>query len=340
MLTDCSVIGSYSVFHQLAHDLYLPQDKSIIRQAIMFSNGPGVQPKGLSEVQQQFDELLTALSIPLNISSSEKLARLRGVPTRELIAASVETQYHQYRPWHDGAFIPKTLFPDIDNGSFARRMVERNVRLMNGECRDEHFIYGIWFTPDDSLQALRQRLEADYPQEACDALINFYYPDEKLPPDCEDWKDAFGRIYADVQIHMLERGLMGALVRGGAAHLVYRYRIEYRVKCVALPPEWGVTHSSDMAMWFWGNGAQLEQEEKLLVNEALIEPLVDFVNGSDVVRWDGADPSNKSIQRVRRLRSDGQVDIWHDDGEMWLKGLKVWNALRQIRSAPQGTSKL
>jgi carboxylesterase type B len=303
----------------------------------MFSNGPGVQPKSEFEVQKQFDELLTALNIPLNISSPEKLEQLRRVPPGKLIEASVETQYHQYRPWHDGQFMPTTLFPDIDNGSFARRMIERNVRLINGECRDEHFVYGTWYTPEDSLPALRQRLEADYPQRACDALIKLYYPDGQLPKDCTDWQDAFGRIYADMQVHMLERGFVNALAQHGAGHLVYRYRIEYRVKCVTLPPEWGIAHSSDLAMWLWGNGAQLEEDEKRIVRAALIEPLTDFVNGSDIVRWG---TSRGSIQEVRRLRPDAQVDVWHDDSDLWYKGLEVWNALRKARQTPEDTPKL
>lgn len=295
-----------------------------------------MQPKPASEVQKQFNHLLTALHIPLTLSSSEKLARLRGIPTRQLIATSIETQYHQYRPWHDGVFVPTTLFPDIDNGSFARRMVERSIRLINGECRDEHFLYGTWFTPQNSLASLRRRLEADYPSEACDALVSVYYPDGRLPTGVVNWQDAFGRLYADVQVHLLERGFVNALAQGGAGQLVYRYRIEYRVKCVTLPPEWGVTHSSDMAMWFWGNGARLEPDEKMIVNQALIEPLVEFVNGREPCGWVDGDVA-EGVQRVRRLRSDGRVDVWADEGEMWRKGMLVWSTLRRARTATADT---
>ncbi|EEA22819.1 carboxylesterase, putative [Talaromyces marneffei ATCC 18224] len=329
--------GSFSVFNQLAHDLYLPREKSIIRQAIMLSNGPGVQPKAASEAQKQFDQLLIALNIPTHLPASEKLARLRRIPTRQLIDTSLRTQYHQYRPWHDGQFVPTTLFSDIDNGTFARRMVERNIRLINGECRDEHFLYGTWYTPANSLGSLRQRLEADYPSDACDTLVNLYYPDGQLPAGVYNWQDAFGRLYADVQVHMLERGFVNALAQGGAGHLVYRYRIEYRVECVTLPPEWGVTHSSDMAMWLWGNGATLNPEEKRLVNEALIEPLVELVNGNSPSKW--VDGDENGVQRVRRLRSDGKVDVWVDD-EMWQRGLQVWSALRRARTESSTPAKL
>jgi carboxylesterase type B len=322
------------VFHQLAHDLYLPKGKNIIRRVVMFSNGPGVVPKSAASSQEQFDELLTALDIPLNTPAAEKLSILRRTPVDKLIDASLNVTHHQYRPWNDGQFVSKSLFEDIDNGDFFRRMLDRNVRLMNGECRDEHFLYGTWHTPsENSLASLRQRLEVDYPREACSALINLYYPDGKLPANCADWQDAFGRIYADAQVHMLERGFVNALANTGAGHLVFRYRIEYRVKCVPLPPHWGVTHSSDVAMWFWGNGMLLEEDEKQIVSVALIEPLARFVRGEEDVRWtqQAQSEGEEGIRQVRRLRPDGQVDIWRD--EMFDRGVKVWEAVRKAQSA-------
>ncbi|KAL1985246.1 hypothetical protein VTN96DRAFT_8162 [Rasamsonia emersonii] len=320
--------GAYSVFHQLAHDLFLPDEKSIIRQAIMWSNGPGVQPKSAANAQDQFDELLSALDIPLTLSSAEKLSRLRSLPARTLIEASVRIKHHQFRPWSDSAFISTNLFRDIDSGLFARRLAARHIRLMNGECRDEHFLYGTWFPPkEDSVSALRERIEADYPPEACDALVQLYYPSGQLPADSRDWRDAFGRLYADMQVHMLERGFINALARGGAGHLVYRYRIEYRVKCVDdyLPPAWGVTHSSDKAMWFWGDGAVLEDEEKPIVRSALIDPLVRFVRGESEMGW-----NTQGVRQVRRLRPDGTVDVWEDI--MWERGQRVWSALQEVGS--------
>lgn len=326
-------LGAYSVFHQLAHDLYLPEEESVIRQAIMFSNGPGVQPKSALQSQQQFDELIDALHLPQNIPPTDKVAFLRTLPARTLIDASLRVKHHQYRPWNDGSFVTKTLFHDIDNGIFARRMIDRNVRLMNGECRDEHFLYGAWHTPSNSLTALRQRIEADYPSEACDGLVSLYYPHGQLPANCTNWKDAFGRLYADVQVHMMERGFMHALAQNGAAHLLYRYRIEYRAKCVDhfLPPEWGVTHSSDLPMWLWGNGDHLEDGEKAFIRPALIAPLVAFVQGDKVIPW-----KTNGVLQARRLTSDGQVDAWDD--VMWERGVEVWEAVRAAQSKP--TAKL
>lgn len=293
----------------------------------MWSNGPGVQPKRAPAAEQQFNELTTALDIPANISGKEKLSILRSCSPKVLIEAGNKILHHQFRPWTDGTFVSNTLFGDVDNGDFARRLRARGIRLMIGECRDEHFAYGTWRTPANSLMALRKRIEADYPVEACDALVNLYYPSGALPKNCTDWRDAFGRLYADIQVHMLQRGLLNTLARGGASHLVYRYRMEFRLKCVdkIFPPSWGITHASDMPLWFWGNGLQIEPEEKDIVSDAFLRPLSEFVRGNPVNGW-----GTNTITQCRRLNPDGRVDIWHD--HIWEEGLRVWETLRQVGS--------
>jgi carboxylesterase type B len=325
--------GAYSAFHQLAYDLRLPAEKSIIRQVIMWSNGPGVQPKSAIDAQKQFNELLSVLDIPYTLSSQEKISRLRSCSPQELIDAGTKLKRHQFRPYTDSVFIPTHLLRRIDDGWFGHQLEARRVRLMIGECRDEHFVYGSWYPPEnDSLSSLRRRLEADYSPEICDALVELYYPTGQLPENCDNWRDAFGHLYADIQVHMLQRGFIDALTRGvsaaSAAQLVHRYRIEYRVKCVdkMFPPAWGVTHATDLAMWFWGNGDILEDHEQGIVQNALIEPMKRFVQGGSL----GADFQwNRNAARVSqawRLRSDGHVDVWEDS--MWDKGLRVWKVLR------------
>ncbi|KAJ9619866.1 hypothetical protein H2203_008139 [Taxawa tesnikishii (nom. ined.)] len=108
--------GAHSTFQQLAHDLYLPDSKSIIKRAIMFSNGSGVQPKSLSEHQTQFDELLNALRIPLHLSGPEKLAALRKLPSDELVDIQSKLKYSEFRALSDGAFVSGSLIHDINTG--------------------------------------------------------------------------------------------------------------------------------------------------------------------------------------------------------------------------------
>lgn len=273
--------GAYSVFYQLAYDLQLPQPQAIVKQACIWSNGPAVQPKTPSAAQIQFNQLLSALNIPASLPWTEKLVCLRALAGQDLLSAAASLDLNQFRPTSDAVFIPPSLFQSLHDGSFGRRLAARNVRLLLGECRDEHVLYATWLPPpDNSLVSLRKRLLADYPRPIVDALINLYCPDGNLPSDCQDWtRDVFGRIYADMQVYHMQRGLIHSLALGGAAHLLYRYRIEYRVKCVdkAFPPEWGVTHGTDLSIWFWGNGDCLDEREKPLLRKGLIEPWIKFV---------------------------------------------------------------
>ncbi|KAF4303176.1 Carboxylesterase type B [Botryosphaeria dothidea] len=327
--------GSHSAFKQLAYDLYLPPEKAVVRRAIMWSNGPGMQPKSLVAAQDQFDELLAALDIPLTLSSSEKVARLRALAPPQLLAAIPKMQRHQFRAVVDDGFVRKDLYKDIDSGVFAQRMRARGVALLTGECRDEHCLYGTWYPPAaNTLEALRTRLRAEYPAAAVDALVEHYYPDGKLPGPCADWRDAFGRVYADMQVHHLERGFVDKLHAGGAGDLVFRYRVEWRLKCCDrfLPPDWGVTHTADKPIWWWGNGMELTDREKKLAWEALTGPYVKFVNGEvDSLRkeWGTTGP-----KQVRRIDPQGRLSIWED--EMWDEGTSVWNALRAVGATEAG----
>ncbi|KAJ5994247.1 CAZyme family CE10 [Penicillium sp. IBT 35674x] len=327
--------GANSVFHQLAYDLRQPDSHAIVRQACMFSNSPAVQPKSPVETQIQFDQLLTALGIPLTLSGNEKLARLRSLPAKVLLDAGKTIDVHQFRPTTDSGFILPTLFESLDNGEFARRMLARNVRLMLGECRDERYLYAVWFPPKaNTLSAVRTRLIADYPEGIVDAVIPLHFPDGQLPSDCKDWvSDAWGKIYADMQVHHMQRGFIHALTSntGGvdASSLLYRYRIEYRAKCMdkAMPIEWGVTHSSDYPLWFWGNGDVLTSTEKKNTYGALIGPLTRFVQGPTAATPDKFGWGTSGQGNVRTFKPDGTVKIEGD--ALWNEGVNVWKKLRQ-----------
>lgn len=330
--------GGNSVFNQLAYDLRQPDNQAIIRQACIWSNSPGVQPKSPAETQLQFDQLLKALGIPLTASANEKFARLRSFPPRTLLNAAKTIQIHQFRPTTDGDFITPTLFATLDNGDFAAKLLSRNIRLVLGECADERFLYSVWFPPtSNNLSALRARLIADYPAHVVDALISLRYPDGQLPSGVKDWDtDEWGRVYADMQVHHMQRGLIHALTRnsGGvdASRLIQRYRIGWRAGCVkGIPVEWGVTHSSDYAIWFWGNGYVLTEGEKGVVHRAVIGPLARFVRGFDASADDGFGWGVSGWESVRTLKGDGSVVIERD--EMWEDGVRVWKALRDASRA-------
>lgn len=317
--------GSHATFYQLQYDIALPPSKRLIRRVVMHSNGPGIQLKTLQEAQHQFDELLHRLNIPLTLSATEKLSRLRGLPWSSLLTAVSKMDLHQFRGILDDAFIRSDLFPSILNGTFAKQLKAANVTILMGECSSEHHVYGTWKPPAPGLNNLANRLAADYPRRAVDILIREYFPNGKLPAGFKDWQDAFGHVYADVQVHITQRGFVDALVKHGAGDLVKRYRIEYRVGLadMATPREWGATHAADMFIWWFGEGFVLEDREKKVVKAALLDGFARFVKGEGDGGYWGRD-----VMQCRRLKVDGSVDIWEDG--WWGEKMKIWRALERV----------
>lgn len=317
--------GSHSVFHQLAYDLGVPSNKAIVKRALMLSNGPGLQPKSMAETEDQCKELLKALDIPTSLSPAQQLAQLRSRPSKSLVRASHKLTLHQFRAVTDGTFVRHNLLSELSNGSFAQRMKARNLHLIIGECSDEHYVYGTWRPPKPGYNNMLNRLRADYPYEACKVLMQHYFPDRKLPSKYKNWQEVFGHIYADVQIHALERGMVNALARSGAGDLVHRYRIEWRAKCVEkrMPVEWGASHGSDIPLWLWGNGEGLSGEEKTIVTKAFYEPLSKFMKGEGM-DWG----TKKGSMQIRTLKSDGSVVI--EDDIRLEEALVLWDKLERV----------
>jgi carboxylesterase type B len=316
--------GSHSVFHQLSYDLGVPSNKAIVKRALMLSNGPGMQPKSLAEAEDQCKQLLQALDISTSLPPSQQLALLRATPAKSLIRASHKISLHQFRAVTDNTFIRTNLLSELTNGIFAQRMVARNLHLIIGECSDEHHVYGLWRPPKPGYDNMLDRLHADYPYEACKVLMQHYFPHRKLEAKYKTWQEVFGHIYADVQIHSLVRGMVDALSKSGAGDLIHRYRIEWRAKCVdkKLPVAWGASHTSDMPLWFWGNGDNLGGEERIIATTAFHEPLSSFLKGEEM-GW-GTKGGSKQI---RTLKNDGKVVIEEDT--RLEEGLALWDKLKK-----------
>lgn len=283
----------------------------------MLSNGPGLQPKSLEEIQDQYLELLTTLSIPATLSPTEQLTRLRSTPARHLINATQTMQLHQFRGVTDNSFIHAHIWPDLTSGHFASRLLTRQIPILLGECADEHFVYGTYRPPSPSYTSVQQRLIADYPTSSVTNIMATFFPTRKLPMDkYKSWKEAFGHIYADIQIHALLRGFVHTLYAHGAGKLVKRYRIEWRAKAVdkKFPVSWGATHTSDLGIWFWDG---LDEEEEGVVRE-FVGPVAGFIEGKEVSEtW-----RTNGEKEVRILKSNGRVVIEEDKG--WDEGMDVW----------------
>lgn len=345
--------GAFSTFHQLAHELYfVTAAKRIIKRVIMLSNGPGVATKSLEEHQVQFDEYITRLGVSSELNGMEKLAALRNIPLQQLIDVQQDMTISEFRVLADGIFVPHNLNKSINTGDFAQRMKSRNITLLSGECRDEHTIYYHWRTPEDSCSSVYTRFCAEYPERIVAKLMQRYCglptainSNGKMPASskghCElanpspcsfnlpagykDWRDFFGRIYAKLQVHCLQRGLHNALFEGGLrpGKDVLRYRFDRRLECVdeTMLPEWGVTHASDIPIWLWGfdSARGLTDDEKMWL-KGWNQGFAAFVRG-EVVEWGPTKP-----KEMRRWRSDGATDVWEDD--MWEQGLEMWNLVQ------------
>ncbi|GAM85647.1 hypothetical protein ANO11243_036540 [Dothideomycetidae sp. 11243] len=316
--------GSHSAFRQLAHDLNRPKAEQCIGRVIMWSNGPGLPAKGPAEHLKQYEELLGRLGISLKFSASERISQLRALPIEKLVAVQSQMTLSEFRALDDGVFIPRNIHQRIDNGTFAKNCKARNIKILNGECSEEWNAYGSYRTPGNSYDAVFTRLVAEYRRETVSKIMHHYFPSKKLPTKYKDWRDAFGKVYADMQVYAMERGFAHKLDEHGfkAGTSLLRYRLEWRAKCVAnvMPPEWGVTHGTDMAIWFWGGGlgsGLTENEKKTLAR--LNQVFADFVGFADV-QWPVKGP-----EMQLRLDEQGTVEMAVDP--LYQHGVDTWRTL-------------
>ena len=94
------------------------------------------------------------------------------------------------------------------------------------------------------------------------------------------------------------------------------------------PKEWGVTHGTDLAIWFWGNGAEVtEQEAKSL--KKWLAPVWGWVEGKTFGR------EAENSRQIRRLKSDGTSDFIRDPEDDWEHGLQVWDVARKAQRASE-----
>ena len=286
----------------------------------MLSNGPGMQPRSVAETELQYNQLLSRLSISSKLSVSQKLERLRNTPAQNIVHAAGDIALHEFRAISDGVFVRDDLFREINSGDFGKRLKQAGVKIMLGECRDEHRAYAIWRAPKNSAESMFKRLCADYTPQGCEKLMQIFCPGNVLPDGASDWSEMFGRVYANVQVHCMQRGLLNGLFEAGLqpGTDILRYRINWRIKGAWAPIEWGVTHATDVPIWFLGNGNILDDDEKAIAKRWL-EPLSSFLKGKDA-SWGTTGP-----KEMRRLNEMGEVDIWEDD--QWLKGQEVWELL-------------
>ena len=291
----------------------------------MWSNGCGLQPKSEMEVQRHFDALVDALGIEQDLPAGEKLKRMRAVSAKDLAKAVEKVPINAFRAVADEEFVRDSLFAELHSGAFARKMRERGIKIMAGDVRDEINSYRT-VAPPSSYVGLVQRLAVEYPEQAAERLGRIYCPGGRLPEGYGSWQDLFGKIYADMQVHVTQRGLLECLVHLLPTEHVLRYRVEARAKCVdaVMKPEMKVAHGSDLGWWFWGQcfGMRGELTEKeAAVAKDLVEPFWRYIRGDEVVGW-----GTKRPEEVRKLvEGGGRVVVARDT--LWEEDLRIWRKL-------------
>ncbi|KAE8444569.1 hypothetical protein EG329_014493 [Mollisiaceae sp. DMI_Dod_QoI] len=323
--------GSYATFHQLAYDVGPNANKQIIRRVFQWSNGCGVQPKVLSEVQKQFDDLLHILKVPASDTHSQKLKKLRAFSADQLIAAVDSMKQKFFRPILDGDFMLEELFPSIFTGQFGQRLTELGIQTIIGDLTQEFYGYKNVYPPI-SYETLVDRLSWDYPHRVAVAISAPYKSSGSNSE--EYWKDVFGKLYADMQIHSTMRGYIKSVSGSLSLSRIHRYRIDWRTQSVdkRLPKKFGATHGTDMSIWFFGNGDTLTSLEKVLIREWL-NPVADFISGRKV-EW-----GTTALEQVRYITANGEIEVREDD--VWEAKLPLWELTKQVtRSSPLSQSKL
>ncbi|KAF9906355.1 hypothetical protein EC991_000758 [Linnemannia zychae] len=132
----------------LHYHMLIPAHYGLFDHAILQSGTVGTMAAGTIELDGQkiFDALLTQLNIPLDLSGSEKIKRLRAVPMDELTkAGDTATIGLGYKPSHDdGKLLPSTV--PIQAWATLPSSYDPNLKsVLIGANKDEGFTFAMGF---------------------------------------------------------------------------------------------------------------------------------------------------------------------------------------------------
>nr|QFR37230.1 carboxylesterase [Cyberlindnera americana] len=316
--------GAYSVFFQLAYELYFPKAQQIIKQCLFQSNLVYCQPKTIKETQAQFDELCEKLGYN-GLTSAEKLAKLRELDSFFIEDFIPTLSMHTFRAVTDDKFVPSGLIKDLSSGEFTKKMVSKGIRLLIGEVDNEPWKYSMLNTPT-TKDELKLQVENYYPAEVVEPLLKVYPDFNELDPNDPDFQEklriVFGDITSDGQVHASSRGFINQMVKFGfPQEQIYRYRISYRAEFndAALPKELRVIHGLDFSLWFYHMKPYKPEEVK--VATTWCSPFLQFLNfKSQIDDWKSTD-----YKKINYLTKDGEIE--YIDDPLFARGVEVADAV-------------
>lgn len=169
----------------LHYHMILPSHHGLFDHAILQSGTVDTLPAAHvhKEGQAYFDELLLRLNIPLDLSSKEKVARLRVVPQDEITQVGVGT----FHPYFDngGVFnVTGTSNNAVQTQSLDLNTYDPNLKsVLLGNTKDEGTAFATMFFGQVSLQTWPAFVQRMAPVPALAALFESAYGVPKTEAD-------------------------------------------------------------------------------------------------------------------------------------------------------------
>ncbi|KLO10861.1 carboxylesterase [Schizopora paradoxa] len=310
--------GAHSVHQILHHASRLPAGKKApFTSAMLQSNAMVSVPKTPSELRPQFEALCTALSLDPQAPDVLETLRDPSKVTWESIVKAIEEErlgpYGTFRGALDGEWLASEPDPMTwqRSGGFADGLRKAGVKyLIVGDLSEEWYLYAIAHpitTPAD----VKENLYRYYPESIVHALLEVYDAKSVLEnASAEKCVEFFGRVAADMQVHVPVRMFARDLERSGFP--VLRYSIRWTPEQIREMYKGYVTHATDRVLWCY--------REPILTKEQLA-----------VAReWlDIVDSESRAIANGLKKNPDEALVLNEDKSISWRKDAQ-WDELLRV----------
>ncbi|KAF9193116.1 hypothetical protein BGZ50_007802 [Haplosporangium sp. Z 11] len=252
----------------LHYHMILPSHHGLFDHAIMQSGTVETMPPGHvhKEGQAQFNALLQALNIPLDLGWEEKMKRLRAVSTDELTIAGDKTAAMGFRCYYDHG----KIFPKIPIHTLAKDLsaYDPNVQsVMLGTTKDEGTAFGQMIFGERTVERWPLAIQMLTPAPQLAELFQSIYG---TPATDEDVVQTAARVAGDMIFHYSteiysDTFLELTKTRDGFKFSRYHFDAEIE-KMGKLVPGLGSLHAGELLFLFAPPSSELvltEQELQL-----------------------------------------------------------------------------